>query len=174
MRSRRLAVLTIAAVMAAVLPLGAISLASAQVVLQPVDHFEIVPFEFTMTPEQCPDIDTTISGSGAYHTWISEIPLTNGGTGLRVSSTANGYATDSEGNVYTYSYGNYVRGTIPPAGPAVFAQFDFFNLSGEGSAGGLAVAWTAILYFTETLPGEGPPDDMQLFPIRGNPNCDPI
>jgi hypothetical protein len=56
----------------------------------------------------------------------------------------------------------------------VLAQLDFFNLYGEGSAGGLAVVWIATLYFTESAPGEGPPDDMQLTPVRGNPNCDPI
>jgi hypothetical protein len=131
----------------------------------------VVPYSFTLTPEQCPDLDTTISGSGEYFIRTNTRVDKNGVTHINENNTTNGTATDTEGNTYRYNYHNNSRVTIPPGEfPFTIMVTDHFNLVGAGNAQSLHVGFNIFLTFS--APGE--PPTVEEISVRGMPECDPI
>jgi hypothetical protein len=157
----------------AALPLVGISAASAASKVRPGPSrtVERIPFEFTMGPEQCSMIDTTISGSGEFINTITRFRLRNGKIDQTVDSVAQGTATDSEGGTYWYSYHFVAHAIIPRSGGYVEYANDTFSLTGDGTADGLYVHWEAMATFAAQ--GQ-PPVKVEYTTTIGDPACDPI
>jgi hypothetical protein len=132
---------------------------------------QVVPYTFTLTPEQCPELQTTISGAGEYFVRTTTRVDKDGVTHINQNNVTNGTATDAEGNTYRYTYHNNQRIAIPPGEfPTTVAITDHFNLVGAGGANQLHVGFTIRLTFA--APGEEP--TVEEVSVRGNPACDPI
>ncbi len=131
----------------------------------------IVPVTFTLTPAQCPELQTTVTGSGAYFTVTNTRTDAAGVTHLEVNQLATGTATDTQGGTYHFNYHNHSNVTIPPGGfPVQIRQNDHFNLQGTGSASGLHVGFLALVTFA----GPDQPPAFVYLRTRGTPACDPI
>lgn len=134
-------------------------------------RFERVPVSFVLTPEQCPDLVSTISGEGEYFIRTKERTDKNGVTHIFSSVTARGTATDEAGNEYTFNYHNNVTSTIPPEEfPLVEHVTDHFNLVGRGGLNRIHVNFSIIA----TFPAEGEEPIIEEISVGGNPACDPI
>jgi hypothetical protein len=172
MHRRRLPILVVLAVIVAILPLTFVQLAIAGG--NSSETIEHIPFTFSMGPDRCSDIDTTVSGSGEYVNHIITRTFEDGSSHVRIESNAVGIATDSEGATYRFVYRNVLRASIPASGPPFTARgYDRFSLSGNGSADGLFVYYEADLVWDVPL-GQGPPASEVLVKLIGNPACDPI
>jgi hypothetical protein len=171
MSHRRLTSLALLVATIALLALPAVAGATREPA--PTVTVEYVPFSFVMTPAQCKQLETTITGAGQYVITNTTQKLRNGSTLFTSEALANDLATDSEGHTYRFDYGNTFTATIPPGAPypPVARQTDFFRLVGTGSANGLSVDWEAILTFTG--PNQ-PPSRFAFVSLHGDPNCDPI
>ena len=126
---------------------------------------------FTLTPAQCPGLQTTVTGSGEYFTVTNTRTDAAGVTHLEVNQLATGTATDTQGGTYHFNYHNHSSVTIPPGGLAEVRSNDHFNLEGTGSASGLHVGFVET--FRSVGPGQ-PQLDLVYINVRGNPDCDPI
>src|SRR5688572_19961158 len=91
--------------------LAAVSLSLATVLSAGAVVKEYVDVSFTLTPENCPDVTTTITGSGQYFFRINEKVMNDGSTHLIVNVTIAGTATDTEGARYRFNYHNTLHGT---------------------------------------------------------------
>jgi hypothetical protein len=128
-------------------------------------RIDVIPVSFVLTPEQCPVLDTTITGSGEYVDHVTTVGGRRSTTVDQVYSTATGTAVDSEGNTYTFYYelvGTFIG--VNGSGAVYGWLTDHFELHGTGSADGLVVDYEYRF---------GPNYEI-LEPINGNPNCDPI
>ena len=131
----------------------------------------IVPVPFTLTPAQCPELQTTVTGSGEYFTVTNTRTDKDGVTHLEVNQLATGTATDTQGGTYHFNYHNHSNVTVPPGGfPVQIRQNDHFNLQGTGSASGLHVGFLILV----TVPGPGQEPIVTPLNERGDHNCDPI
>ena len=149
----------------------AIALVAAAVWPAAAAEFQTVPYAFTLTPEQCPALTSTITGSGEYFVRTTTRVDKNGVTHINQNNVTNGTATDAEGTTYRFTYHNNQRVTIPPGGfPQQVNVTDHFNLVGAGGAQSLHVGFTIRLTFA--APGEEP--SVEEVSVRGNPSCDPI
>ena len=129
------------------------------------------PVEFVLTPEQCPDVETTITGAGMYFLRHNERIDKNGVTHINDNLSAKGTAVGENGVVYHFNYHNNARVTIPPQGfPFTIRQTDHFNLVGAGNAGNMQVGFNVIVTFL--APGEDP--IIEEISVHGNPACDVI
>jgi hypothetical protein len=132
---------------------------------------QTVPFTFTLTPAQCPDLASTVSGTGEYFIRTNMRVDADGVIHINQNTTANGTATDTEGNIYRFTYHNNQRITIPPDGfPFAVNVNDHFNLVGAGNAQSVRVGFTVRLTFS--APGEEP--TVEVISFRGLLPCDPI
>jgi hypothetical protein len=132
---------------------------------------QTVPYTFVLTPDQCPDLGTTISGSGAWFFRTNTRIDKDGVTHIVQNVTTSGTATDSEGNTYRFNYHNNSQVTIPPGEyPQYVNVTDHFNLVGAGSAESLHVGFNIRLVFT--APNQEP--SVEEISVRGFPPCDPI
>ncbi len=79
--------------------------------------------------------DTTVSGSGTLAR-VSVTTVKDGVTSIRVVAQATGTATDNNGNVYRFHYGNIDDSQNSVASPDLFigTMLDQFSLSGNGPA----------------------------------------
>lgn len=173
MHRKRTTMLAVMLVVALVLPLGTISVATAASKVRPgpTRAVERIPFEFTMGPEQCSVLTTTVSGSGEFVNTITRYRLRSGKIVQHVDSVAEGQATDSEGGTYWFSYHFVADAVIPPSGGYTEYAQDTFTLTGDGSADGLYVYWEAMATFAEQ--GQ-PPVRVVYTKTIGDPACDPI
>ncbi len=156
--------LTLVALLALALPAGAAPAGAGP-------NQTIVPVTFTLTPAQCPQLQTTVTGSGEMVVVTNTRTDAAGVTHTQVSQLVRGTATDAQGGVYRFIYHNHGTITAPPGGfPMQIRMTDMFNLHGTGSASGLRVGFVWILSFA------GPDQEPTITPIniRGNPACDPI
>jgi hypothetical protein len=132
---------------------------------------QTVPFAFTLTPAQCPDLATTVSGSGTYFVRTTTRVDKQGVTHIVQNNVTNGTATDAEGNTYRFNYHNNQQITIPPGEfPTTINISDHFNLVGAGGLNDLHVGFTIRLTFA----AEGEEPTVEEISVRGNPACDPI
>jgi hypothetical protein len=132
---------------------------------------QTVPVTFTLTPAQCPDLTSTVSGAGEYFIRTNTRVDADGVTHINQNTTANGTATDTEGNTYRFTYHNNQRITIPSGGfPFTVNVNDHFNLVGAGNAQSIHVGFTLRLTFS--APGEEP--TVEVISFRGFLPCDPI
>jgi len=129
-------------------------------------------YSFSLSPAQCADLATTISGAGEYWVRINERTDQDGVTHTLINVTTAGTATDSEGNTYGYNYHNHHNMVTQPGGfPQVDRTTDSFNLVGAGGANDIHVGFTLI--FTFAAPNEEP--TITEISLRGDPmHCDPI
>jgi hypothetical protein len=145
-------------VLAAMLSLSVVQVAVAQ------PPSGVVPVEFTMEPQQCPVLQSTLTGSGEYNNIVNVRSTRFGITVYTVDSTATGTATD-DGGTYTFFYRNVGTAVIIP-GLGEFVRFtDHFELQGTGSAAGMTVDFEAAIT----------PWSFTTFNESGAPpECDPI
>jgi hypothetical protein len=161
-RFLRLMIVLIAAAslsMAAILPAGA------------VVH-DFVPVSFTLTPDICPDVETTITGGGEYFFRIHEREMRDGSLQVIVNVTIHGTATNTEGNGYVFNYHNTFHG-IAPADADQFTMLgtDHFNLVGAGGENTVHVGFVTVLTFEDLAAGPIAFDDIT---VRGELSCDQI
>lgn len=154
----RLSVVAVVAILAAMLAISVVQVAVAQ------PPSGVVPVEFTMTPEQCPVLQSTLTGVGEYNNIVNVRRTKLGITVYTVDSTATGTATDA-GGTYTFSYRNVGTAIIIP-GLGEFVRFtDHFELQGTGTAAGMVVDFEAAIT----------PWSFTTFNESGAPpSCDPI
>jgi hypothetical protein len=132
---------------------------------------ERVPVSFVLTPEQCPDIQSTISGESEYFVRAKERTDRNGVTHIFTNVTARGTATDEAGNEYSFNYHNVSSADVPPGGfPRVEHVTDSFNLVGHNGLNHLHVSFVIDVTFAE----EGAEPTVDEISITGTPSCDPI
>ena len=135
---------------------------------------DYVPYSFTLTPAQCPDLHVTIQGAGQYYFRINQRTDKNGVTRQVINSSAKGIATDNTGQTYRYNYSNHLLAIVPAAPPYQFKFEDKFNLVGAGSGQQLHIH---VVFFITDVNGDGPftPDDIvKAIGQHGNFACDPI
>jgi hypothetical protein len=134
---------------------------------------EYVDVSFTLTPDNCPDVATTISGSGQYYFRTNQKVMNDGSTHLIVNVTIAGTATDTEGNLYRFNYHNTLHG-IAPAGASevTFRATDHFNLVGAGGMNKVHVGFVSDVTFPGI--GQGPPIGEVIINQRGTLSCDQI
>jgi hypothetical protein len=147
---------------------------AVQITLRPsaaAAEFQTIPYVFVLTPDQCPDLGTTVTGSGEWFFRTNTRTDQDGVTHIVQNVTTGGTATDSEGNTYRFNYHNNQQVTIPPGEfPVLVNITDHFNLVGAGNAQSLHVGFTIRLTFA--APGEEP--SVEEISVRGFPPCDPI
>jgi hypothetical protein len=149
-------------------------LAVVQVALAPLAAaaaLQRVPVAFVLTPADCPDIQTTITGSGEYFFRTNERTDKDGVTHIVVNVSANGTAVDEAGNTYRFNYHNNQQVTVQPGGFPMQVDFsDHFNLIAGGTAGNVHAGFVVRLTFSA-------PDQLSAEVIvneRGTPSCDVI
>jgi hypothetical protein len=137
-----------------------------------VFHFTFQePVAFTLTPEQCSDLQVTVTGSGERMVVVNERIDQNGVDHIVVNDTAQGTATDSEGASYIFNYHNHANVEVQPDGfPVEVKVTDHFNLNGQGKANQTHPGF--VLRVLITSPTDEPVVDT--VNERGNPVCDPI
>jgi hypothetical protein len=129
-------------------------------------------FTFTLSPDQCPELQTTVTGDVDLFIRTNERTDKNGTVHLVVTSNASGVATDDAGNTYHFNYHNHVNVTIPPGEfPQQVDITDHFNLVGDGNGQSLHVGFNVRLTFL------GPDEEpiVEVIHERGSPMlCDPF
>lgn len=141
----------------------------------PPRHYRIsVPFNVTMTPEQCPDLTLAITLSGEITGVGNIVNKADGGTQVRENTHAMGTATDSAGGTYRFTYANGATYSFPPGGTPIEVKMqDMFNLVGNGAFNKVHAGFS---YRWKTDGELWPPQyDLQIINIRGaGVACDPI
>jgi hypothetical protein len=152
--------------------LAVVSVVTFAVPVRAADQAFHEAYSFTLSPAQCADVSTTISGAGEYWVRINERTDINGVTHTVINVTTAGTATDAEGNTYRYNYHNHHNMVTQPGGfPQIDRTTDHFNLVGAGGANSVHVGFTLI--FTFAAPGQEP--TITEISLRGDPmHCDPI
>ena len=130
------------------------------------------PIEFTLSPEDCPNISTVINGSGTIHYVVRVTVTGNGKLKLSLTENSRGTASGLDGSQYVFNYASALRNIEPDfeSFPITIDIIDHFNLLGRNGAGNLS-SWfkgTFILLDEETFVPQG------SVQVRGNPSCDPI
>jgi hypothetical protein len=92
------------------------------------------PLTFELTPEQCPSISTTISGSGIFRGVAHVSPQGKSGLfNFSFHESFTGQATGADGSTYRASYNNQYRDSGEPEPPFIATVVDKFLLIGHGS-----------------------------------------
>jgi hypothetical protein len=159
MLRRRLSIVVAVVMLASMLSVAFVQVASAQ------PPSGVVPVEFTMTSDQCPVLESTLTGAGEYNNIVNVRQTRLGITVYTVDSTATGTATDEAGGTYTFFYRNVGTAVVIP-GLGEFVRFtDHFELQGTGTAAGMVVDFSAAItpWSFTTYNESGAP-----------PECDPI
>jgi hypothetical protein len=102
-------------------------------------------------------------------------------TTISNTTTANGFATDQDGNVYAFHYSNTFRISNTVADPSLYSgrMNDSFTLAGQGPArlnnGFVAVFTTDFVSIgIEPLTSRGDPISFAPFPEGITAHCDPL
>jgi hypothetical protein len=125
------------------------------------------------TTYYCPDLQgVTIQGTGTFALTAVESTNPDGSTHTELDSTVMGWATDSMGGTYRFTYHNHTAIDIAAGGyPVTRLVSDSFNLVGNGAANQLHTHF--VLTVTFTAPGQ--PPQVNFINVHGAPgNCDPI
>jgi hypothetical protein len=159
MLRRRLFIVVAVVMLASMLSVSFVQVAGAQ----PPPGID--PVEFTMTPEQCPVLQSTLNGVGEYNNIVNVRQTRLGISVYTVDSTATGTATDTAGGMYTFYYRNVGTAIVIP-GLGEFVRFtDHFELQGTGTAAGMTLDFEAAIT----------PWSFTTFNESGAPpECDPI
>jgi hypothetical protein len=136
------------------------------------------PVSFTITPSQCPQVRSTVTGTGEHLTITNTRTDQDGTTHVVVNDLVTGTATDTAGGSYRFVYHNHSTATMAPGAPVQMLMNDSFILNGSGSASGIHVGFV----FRLTFAAPGQPPTIEPVNIRGNPvdpvtfevACDPI
>jgi hypothetical protein len=129
-----------------------------------------VPISFTLTPEDCPNLQGTVEGSGELFVVMNEQTSHNGVTRIIANYLATGTATDDEGATYVFNYHLHDNIRIPPeVFPVTVLENDHFNLVGKGKANHLHVGFVVRVVVSA-------PDQftVEFVNERGLLACDPI
>jgi hypothetical protein len=129
-------------------------------------------FTFTLSPDQCPDLESTVTGDVDLFIRTNERTDRDGTVHIVATSNASGVAVDEEGNTYHFNYHNHANVTIAPDEfPQQVNISDHFNLVGDGNGQSLHVGFNVRLTFL--APGEEPL--VEVIQERGSPMlCDPF
>ncbi len=127
------------------------------------------PLTFTLTPATCPQLTTTVTGTGESHVVVHESPDGSGGLHFSFHNTVKGTATGADGSTWKFSYQLNERTTKEAEPPFTVAFTDKFLLLGDGGAPNIAVK----LYNVFVVNADGSFTDLKLR-IRGEPGCDAI
>ena len=126
------------------------------------------PLSFTLTPADCSQLTTTVTGTGISHIVLHQSPDANGNIHISFSNTVNGTATGADGSFYRFSYQLNQRATIPPVPPIRVFTGDKFVLIGQGKTQNIAVRFHEEF----VLNPDGSITDT--FRVRGDLACDAI
>jgi hypothetical protein len=127
------------------------------------------PLTFTLTPAQCSELTTTVTGTGVSHVVVHESPDGSGGIHFSFSNTVNGTATGEDGSFYRFSYQLNERTTKEAVPPFTVAIVDKFLLIGAGKTQNVAVKF----YNEFVVNPDGSFTDIK-FTVRGELGCDAI
>jgi hypothetical protein len=129
---------------------------------------------FTLTPEQCPNLQVPVSGTGQGSDEIITTVNSDGSTRTDTASLITGTATDSTGT-YRFVYHNHNIIDVSASGSVQVFMVDSFTLNGNGSAGNYEVSFT-WRWTAPSLETAWPPhDNWQQISTVGDPlHCDPL
>jgi hypothetical protein len=130
------------------------------------------PIEFTLTPEDCPNITTVITGSGWIRRTARVTVTANGTLKLSLTETSRGTAAGLDGSQYVFNYASALRNIEPDfeTFPITLDIIDHFNLNGRNGAPHVS-SWfkgTFRLLDEETF------EPLGTIRVHGEPACDPI
>nr|MBA3260754.1 hypothetical protein [Gemmatimonadales bacterium] len=131
-------------------------------------HF-LEPVNFELTPETCPELSTTVTGTGTLRGTVHLSPDGSGGLHFHVNTSAQGTATGADGSSYRFSYNNNTQTTKEPVPPFEVRTVDKFRLNGQGSTPDLFVKQ----YYHFILNPDDSFTDIRVR-VRGDPACDAI
>jgi hypothetical protein len=145
---------------------------------------EVIPMTFApLNSDTCsylPD-GTSITWSGTGRSITTLRTNSDGITTIANTTTANGFATDQDGNVYAFHYSNTFRISNTVADPSLYSgrMNDSFTLAGQGPAmlnNGFLAVFTTDFVSTgfEPLTSRGDPISFAPFPAGFTPHCDPL
>jgi hypothetical protein len=126
------------------------------------------PLSFTLTPADCSQLTTTVTGTGISHIVVHQSPDANGNIHFSFSNTVNGTATGADGSFYRFSYQLNQRATVPPVPPIRVFTGDKFVLLGQGKTQNIAVR------FHEEFVVNPDGSITDTFRVRGDLGCDAI
>jgi hypothetical protein len=127
------------------------------------------PLTFTLTPATCPQLATTVTGTGESHVVIHQSPDGSGGVHFDFHNTVNGTAVGEDGSTWRFSYQLNERTTKEAVPPFTVATVDKFLLLGGGGAPNIAVK----IYDEFVVNADGSITELKLR-VRGDPGCDAI
>jgi hypothetical protein len=127
------------------------------------------PLSFTLTPAECSQLTTTVTGTGISHVVVHESPDATGGIHFSFSNTVNGMATGADGSFYRFSYQLNQRTTKEAVPPFTVALVDKFLLLGQGKTPDITVKF----YEEFVVNPDGSFTDLK-FRVRGDIACDAI
>jgi hypothetical protein len=127
---------------------------------------------FTLDPAVCPQVTSTVTGTGTEQVFTHSSVNGKGVTHMVVITTARGTATDTVGGRYRFNYLNNTKTVIQPGGlPQDILIRDHFNLVGNGSN----QVHTSFVVRVHVF-GPGQTDfTVEVVKTHGDPDhCDPI
>ena len=127
------------------------------------------PLTFTLTPESCPQLTTTVTGTGVSHVVVHESFDGSGGVHFGFHNTVNGTAVGEDGSTWKFSYQLNQRTTKEAEPPFTVAIVDKFLLLGDGGAPNIKVKF----YDAFVVNPDGSFTDIK-FRVRGDLGCDAI
>jgi hypothetical protein len=127
--------------------------------------------EFTLTPQVCPSLTTTVTGSGVFR-FANHLSVAQKGAKIPASfhQSFQGTATGADGSTYRFTYNNNTRFTTEALPPFDAFVVDKFYLIGQGGVRDIRVQQRAHFRFN-------PDGTVTLisFEVRGDPvECDPV
>jgi hypothetical protein len=129
-----------------------------------------IPISFTLTPDACPALATTVTGEGILKIVEHFSTSADGAAHFSHHENFEGAAAGADGSAYKFNYNLNIKTTTEPEPPFVLSGVDNFHLIGQGSTPDIG----GQILFLFRVNEDGSITDLGSRARGAPPECDPI